>query len=128
MDTLKILPTTIKLMIFLVLLDVAATIAFFYFDILYDPDVTFSDIESVISFVFPVFYFIAMVWLIRTHAPITKIIFYVVFALESIAFIVDLDAASFDMFSMFSFVSIVALVGCINLMHSKTGKKWFEKN
>lgn len=127
MEILKNLPNTIKLIIVLVFVDVAATIAFFYFDALYDPDVAFSDLESIISFVFPVFYFAAMVWLIQIHAPITKIIFYLVFAVESVAFIIDLEAASFDVFSMLSLVSIVALFGCINIANSDFGKKWFEK-
>ena len=112
-------------MIVLVFVDASATIAFFYFDAMYDPDIEFSDIETLVSFVFPLFYFAAMVWLIRTHVPITKIIFYIVFALELLAFIFDIESAAFDVFTMLSFVSIASLLGCIYIINDDVGKRWF---
>ena len=127
MEIIKNLPNTIKLIVVLVFIDVSATMAFFYLDAMYDPDIEFSDIETLVSFIFPLFYFAAMVWLIRTHVPFTKIIFYIVFALESLAFIFEIESAAFDVFTMLSFVSIVSLLGCIYIINDDVGKRWFEK-
>jgi hypothetical protein len=125
METKTILPDVIKLMIILVFIDVIATMTFFYLDTMYDPDSEFSDIENLISFIFPLFYFAGMVWLIRTHIPITKIIFYIVFALELATFIVDFESAGFDIFSILSFISIIAILGCIYIVNADVGKRWF---
>ena len=125
MKTTPAIPDAIKLMMVLVFIDVTATMTFFYLDTLYDPDLDFSDIENLISFIFPLFYFAAMVWLIRTHVPITKIIFYIVFALELAAFIIDFESVGFDIFSILSLASIVALLGCIYIVNTDVGKKWF---
>ena len=119
-------PETIKLMITLVFIDVIATMAFFYLDTMNDPDASFSDIENLISFVFPLFYFAGMVWLIRTHIPITKIIIYIVLALELAAFIIEFELSGFDVFSTLSLVSIIALLGCVYIIRDDVGKKWFE--
>ena len=125
METSAVVPVTIKLMIVLVFIDVIATMTYFYLDTMNDPDIDFSDIENIISFIFPLFYFAGMVWLIRTHIPITKIIFYIVFALELAAFIIDLESVDFDVFSFLSLVSIVALLGCIYIVNTEVGKRWF---
>jgi hypothetical protein len=125
METTPAIPVAIKLMMVLVFIDVTATMTFFYLDTLYDPDLDFSDIENLISFIFPLFYFIAMVWLIRSHVAITKIIFYIVFALELAAFIIDFESVAFDIFSILSVTSIVALLGCIYIVHADVGKRWF---
>lgn len=125
METSAVVPVAIKSMIILVFIDVIATMTFFYLDTMNDPDIDFSDTENIISFIFPLFYFAGMVWLIRTHIPITKIIFYIVFALELAAFIIDLESVDFDIFSILSLVSIVALLGCIYIVNTEVGKRWF---
>ena len=125
MEMSTTLPVAIKSMIILVFIDVAATMTFFYLDTLYDPDLDFSDLEVLISFIFPLFYLTAMIWLIRTHVPITKIIFYIVFALELAALMIDFEPAEFDVFTMLSSVSVVALIGCIYIINTEIGKKWF---
>ena len=129
METTTSLPVEIKLMIALVFIDVIATLMFFYFDTLSDPDIGFFDIESLVSFIFPPIYLTCMIWLIRSHAPITKIIFYIVFALELASFMFfDFESSGFDIFSMLSLVSTLALFGCIYIIYTDVGKKWFETN
>lgn len=128
METSTAIPVAIKLMMILVFIDVAATMTFFYLDAMYDPEIEFSDVENLISFIFPLFYFAGMVWLIRTHVPITKIIVYIVFALEFAAFMIDIESVDFDIFSMLSLASIAALLGCIYIIHSDIGKSWFGLN
>lgn len=128
METTTPLPVVIKLMIALVFIDVIATLAFFYFDIIADPDIGFFDVESLTSFVFPSIYLACMIWLIRSHAPITKIIIYIVFALELASFMTfDFELSSFDIFSMLSLVSTLALFACIYILYTDVGKRWFEK-
>ena len=128
METYKAIPVVIKLMMALVFVDAVATMAYFYLDTMSDPDMEFTDIENLISFIFPLFYFAGMVWLIRTHIPITKIIVYVVFALEFAVFIsLDFESSGFDIFSMLSLVSVIALLACIQIIHSDVGKRWFVK-
>lgn len=128
METSNVIPAAIKLMIVFVFIDVIATMTFFYLDAMYDPEIDFSDVENLISFIFPLFYFAGMVWLIRTHVPITKIIVYIVFALEFAAFMIDAGSVDFDVFSMLSLASIAALLGCIYIIHADVGKKWFGLN
>lgn len=125
METSNTIPAVIKLLMVLIFIDSAATMTFFYFDAMYDPEIELFDIENLVSFIFPLFYFAGMVWLIRARLPITKIILYVVFALEFAAFMIDIEAASFDIFSMLSLVSIAALLGSIYILHADAGKKWF---
>ena len=128
METNTALPAVIKLMIVFVCIDVVATLMFFYFDVVSDPDIGFFDIESIVSFVFPPIYLAAMIWLIRTHVPMTKIIIYIVFALELASFMTfDFGASDFDIFAMLSLLSTLALFGCIYLLYTDVGKKWFEK-
>lgn len=128
METFKAIPAVIKLMMVFVFIDVAATMTYFYLDAMEDPDVELTDIENLISFIFPLFYFAGMVWLIQTHMPITKIIIYVVFTLELVAFIsFGYEAPGFGIFSILSLVSVIALLGCIQIIHSDSGKKWFLK-
>ena len=128
METTTSVPVVIKLMITLVFIDVIATLMFFYFDTLYDPDIGFFDIESLISFIFPPIYLAGMIWLIRSHAPITKIIFYIIFALELVSFMsFNLESSGFDIFSILSLVSTLVLFGCIYIFYTDVGKKWFEE-
>ena len=37
------------------------------------------------------------------------------------------EAPGFDIFSILSLVSVLALLGCVQIIHSDTGKKWFLK-
>lgn len=127
MDTLKSLPVVIKLMIALVFIDAIATLMFFYFDISSDPDAGFYDIESLISLIFPPIYLVAMIWLIRTHAAVTRIIIFIVFALELASFMTfGFESYGFDIFSMLSLASTLALFGCIYVFYTDVGKEWFE--
>ena len=129
MEITSSVPVVIKLMIALVFIDVVAMLMFFYFDILSDPDTSFFYIESLVSIIFPPIYFAGMVWLIRSHMPMTKIILYIVFALELASFMTfDFELSGLDIFSILSLVSIFALFGCISLIHTDVGKKWFEVN
>lgn len=127
MVTTTSLPAVIKLMIALVFIDVIATLMFFYFDITSDPDIGFFDIESLISLIFPPIYLACMIWFIHTHVPITKIIIYIVFALELASFMTfDFESSVFDIFSILSLASTLALFGCICIFYTDVGKKWFE--
>lgn len=128
MEKMSSLPSAIKLMINLVLIDVIAMLMFFYFDISSDPEVGFFDLESLVSLIFPPIYFAGMVWLIRSHAPITKMIIYIVFALELAAFMIEFGVDGLDIFSILSLMSVLALFGCIYIINGDTGKKWFEVN
>ena len=69
-----------------------------------------------------------MVWLIRSHASITKMIIYIVFALELAAFMIEFGEAGLDIFSILSLMSVLALFGCIYIINGDVGKKWFEVN
>ena len=129
METTTSLPVVIKLMITFVFIDVIATMMFFYFDIKSDPELGFFDIESIVSFIFPPIYLACMIWLIRTHAAITRIIIFIVFALELASFMTfDFESSVFDIFSIFSLVSTMALFGCIYILYTDVGKKWFGLN
>lgn len=122
-------PAAIKLMIVLVIIDVIAVLMFSYFDIVSDPDINFLDIDSLITLIFPPFYLAGMVWLIRIHAPITKIVFFIVFALELISFmVINFETSGFDVYSILSLISTLSLFGCIYIMYTDVGKKWFEVN
>jgi hypothetical protein len=129
MEIIKSFPTAIKLMIILIFIDVIATLMFFYFDTLFDPDIGFFDLESLVSFIIPPIYLAGMIWLIRSHSQITKIIIYIVFALELASFMIfGLEAPGFDIFSILSLVSTLALFGCIYVLNTDVGKKWFAVN
>lgn len=126
METFKGLPLVIKLMIVFVFIDVIATMTFFYLDTMNDPEIDFFDIENLLSFIFPIFYFAGMVWLIKTHIPITKIIIYLVFSLEFAAFMIEVGSVEFDIYSFLSLASIFSLLGCIYIILTDVGKEWFS--
>ena len=120
------IPAAIKFMIILVVVDVIAMMLFNYLDAMSDPDIDFYSFENLTAFLFPLVYLGGMIWFIRIHAPMTKIILYVVLAVEITAFIaIDFGLHGLDSLSVLSMISISAILGCIYIAHSSVGKNWF---
>lgn len=126
MENATSIPVVIKLMIVLVFIDVTAMMLLNYLDTISDPDIDFFTFENFISFIFPLVYLAGMVWFIMRRASITKIIIFIVFALELAAFLsIDFEFSGFDFFAGLSLVSVMTLLGCIYIIHTDTGKRWF---
>ena len=126
MEATTSVPGAIKLMMTLVFIDVTAMILYNYLDTLNDPDIDFLSFDNLITFLFPLAYLAGMIWCIKSHASFTKIIFYIVLAVEVAAFsFIDFESTGFDLYFILSLISIVALLGCIYLVHTEAGKAWF---